>query len=101
MRRRPGVEKSSRLASGLTVSRFVRALVLAAMTVFLAAAVTDRPLYLDPGQPIEKRVEDLLGRMTLKEKVGQMNMPCVYLNQLGQNPAKSGKRAGSSPWARW
>ena len=32
---------------------------------------------------IEKRVEDLLGRMTLEEKIGQMNMPCVYESALG------------------
>jgi len=31
------------------------------------------PIYLDPSQPIEKRVNDLLKRMTLEEKVGQMN----------------------------
>jgi len=30
------------------------------------------PLYLDPQQPIEARVEDLLARMTLAEKIGQM-----------------------------
>ncbi|HUU28693.1 MAG TPA: glycoside hydrolase family 3 N-terminal domain-containing protein [archaeon] len=36
-----------------------------------------RPAYLDPAQPLEKRVEDLLGRMTLAEKIGQMNMPTV------------------------
>lgn len=29
-------------------------------------------LYLDPSQPPEKRVEDLLSRMTLEEKIGQM-----------------------------
>jgi beta-glucosidase len=44
-----------------------------------------RPLYRDATQPIEKRVEDLLGRMTLEEKVGQMNMPCVYEQALGRN----------------
>ena len=48
-----------------------------------------KPLYLDSGQSIEKRVEDLLGRMTLKEKVGQMNMPCVYIDKMGKDlPAK-------------
>ena len=31
--------------------------------------------YLDPKQPIEKRVEDLLSRMTLEEKLGQLNSP--------------------------
>jgi beta-glucosidase len=30
------------------------------------------PLYKDASQPIERRVEDLLGRMTLEEKVAQM-----------------------------
>src|SRR5512146_2972794 len=29
-------------------------------------------IYTDPSQPIEKRVEDLLARMTLDEKIGQM-----------------------------
>ena len=34
-----------------------------------------KPVYLDPKKPIEKRVRDLIGRMTLDEKVGQM---CQY-----------------------
>lgn len=44
----------------------------------------DKPLYQDPGRPLDKRVEDLLGRMTLEEKIGQMNMPCVYEDALGK-----------------
>jgi len=48
------------------------------------------PLYLDPSQPVEKRIDDLMSRMTLKEKVGQLNMPCVYVHELGNNiPAKT------------
>jgi beta-glucosidase len=35
----------------------------------------ERPAYLDPSQPVERRVDDLLSRMTLEEKVGQM---CQY-----------------------
>jgi beta-glucosidase len=31
------------------------------------------PLYLDTNQPIERRVEDLLGRMTLEEKLSQVH----------------------------
>src|SRR5216117_952475 len=31
-----------------------------------------RAPYLDPTLPVERRVEDLLARMTLEEKVGQM-----------------------------
>lgn len=34
------------------------------------------PLYLDPKAKIEERVDDLLSRMTLKEKVAQM---CQYV----------------------
>ncbi len=41
--------------------------------------------YLDASRPPEQRIEDLLGRMTLEEKVGQLNMPCVYVNQLGRD----------------
>ena len=48
------------------------------------------PLYRDASQPIEKRIDDLLGRMTLEEKIGQMNMPCVYESALGHTiPEKS------------
>ena len=34
---------------------------------------TGTATYRDPSQPLEARVEDLLGRMTLREKVGQLN----------------------------
>jgi len=43
------------------------------------------PIYLDPQQPIEVRVNDLMSRMTLKEKDGQLNLPCVYVDQLGKS----------------
>lgn len=32
--------------------------------------------------PIETRVKDLLSRMTLDEKLGQLNMPCGYRDEL-------------------
>jgi beta-glucosidase len=32
-------------------------------------------------------VEEILARMTLEEKVGQMNMPCVYEGRLGEDLA--------------
>ena len=46
-----------------------------------------KSVYLDPKQPLEKRVQDLLSKMTLEEKVGQMNMPCVYTSEWGNSPA--------------
>jgi beta-glucosidase len=65
-----------------------RSLVLPVVLLIAAglvrAAEPVRPTYRDPAQPIEKRIEDLLGRMTLEEKVGQMNMPCVYEEALGK-----------------
>jgi beta-glucosidase len=39
--------------------------------------------YQNPALPVGKRVGDLLSRMTLEEKIGQLNMPCVYHDQLG------------------
>ncbi|MGA8593850.1 MAG: glycoside hydrolase family 3 C-terminal domain-containing protein, partial [Bryobacteraceae bacterium] len=47
------------------------------------------PPYLDRNQPIAVRVDDLMSRMTLKEKVGQLNLPCVYVHELGRDiPSK-------------
>ncbi|HTZ60667.1 MAG TPA: glycoside hydrolase family 3 C-terminal domain-containing protein [Acidobacteriaceae bacterium] len=40
--------------------------------------------YLDSRLPIELRVNDLIGRMTLKEKIGQLNLPCGYVEALGK-----------------
>jgi len=45
------------------------------------------PSYLDPKRPVEERIDDLMGRMTLKEKVGQLNLPCVYVGELGTDIA--------------
>ena len=39
---------------------------------------SDRPRYLDPGSAVEERVDDLLGRMTLEEKVAQLGSRWVF-----------------------
>ena len=57
--------------------------VLAFLVHGTAHAQSSTPIYLDPQQPVERRVDDLMSRMTLKEKVGQLNLPCVYVDQLG------------------
>jgi beta-glucosidase len=53
--------------------------ILAAVVILVAAAVVDTgtasaadPIYKDPSQPVAARVADLLGRMSLDEKIGQM-----------------------------
>lgn len=43
------------------------------------------PVYKNPLYSVEKRIDDLISRMTLEEKIGQMNMPCVYERGLGNN----------------
>jgi beta-glucosidase len=72
------------------VSRNVIAQValIALFTASAAAAQSHAPgaktLYLDPAQPIEVRVDDLMQRMTLKEEIGQLNLPCGYVDDLGK-----------------
>ena len=44
----------------------------ATATIEPTAAVDPNALYLDPSQPVAARVEDLVSRMTLAEKIGQM-----------------------------
>jgi beta-glucosidase len=34
--------------------------------------MADTPIYRDRTQPVEKRVNDVVGRMTIEEQVGQM-----------------------------
>ena len=42
-------------------------------TILCSCSQSDKVLYRDASAPVEKRVEDLLSRMTLEEKIGQMN----------------------------
>jgi beta-glucosidase len=44
---------------------------------------TETPVYKNPLFPTEQRISDLLSRMTLEEKVGQMNIPTCYSSELG------------------
>lgn len=48
-------------------------------------------VYLDPTQPVERRVADLLSRMTLAEKIAQMGSRWVY--ELFENMAFSEQKA--------
>lgn len=47
------------------------------------APATELPAYLNPDLPVEARVEDLLGRMTLEEKVGQTLYTAPAIERLG------------------
>jgi beta-glucosidase len=41
-----------------------------------------QPIYLNPSEPIEKRVQDLISKMTLEEKVNQMNHKSPAISHL-------------------
>jgi beta-glucosidase len=58
---------------------------LSSVFTLFAQSFSDLPVYLDPKRTIDERVDDLMSRMTLKEKVGQLNLPCVYVDQLGKS----------------
>src|SRR5262245_56811322 len=65
------------------LTRRLLACVVAALllTNTVALATTARPAYLDPSLPIDRRVDDLMSRMTLEEKVGQLNQ-LFYFTQF-------------------
>ncbi len=70
-------------------------LIMASILVFIGfpavsqtgEAAAGAAVYRNPAVPVMLRVEDLLSRMTLEEKIGQMNMPCVYEAALGDDIA--------------
>ena len=73
----------------LSMSKRVLSLILVCCPAVFSGA--QQPIYLDSSKSIRQRVDDLLSRMTLEEKIGQMNMPCSYLNALGRtHEAKRG-----------
>jgi beta-glucosidase len=64
------------------VSLFVIAFGLAAPQIG-ASGQTSSPPYKNPSQPIEKRVADLISRMTLEEKISQMMNAAAAIERLG------------------
>ena len=56
----------------VTKSRLVSFTLLLCCTAGIAQTAS-RPPYLDPSRPIEERVSDLVGRLTLEEKAAQLN----------------------------
>ena len=61
---------------------------IAVLTVLIAAipgagVAQDRPDFLNPDLPVDQRVDDLVGRMTLEEKVSQMNDRAPAIDRLG------------------
>lgn len=60
------------------------------MSIGICLPQQQSQIYKDPQYSVKQRVDDLLSKMTLEEKIGQMNMPCVYVNELGRDiPSKT------------
>jgi beta-glucosidase len=55
--------------------------------------MSDPLLYLQEDAPIERRVEDLLGRMTPEEKLGQLNLPAQFDPVSGTTPPRTFEEA--------
>jgi beta-glucosidase len=77
------------LADSRRLSRGVATLTaLTALTATLVAtpaagqAGNERPVYKDSAAPVEQRVQDLLGRMTLEEKIAQITTVWTKKNEL-------------------
>ncbi len=72
------IDRQSRGAAVLT------ALTASLLVAAAAAGQTrgDRPAYKDPATPVEQRVQDLLGRMTMDEKIAQITTVWTKKNQL-------------------
>ncbi len=62
---------------------FLCALGLSWMLAAQTAPPSPKPVYLDPGAPLEQRVDDLVARMTLEEKAAQMQDVAPAIPRLG------------------
>lgn len=64
------------LKNTLTQTNIIKMVVLSAVLMLFLSFKTandDDPIYLDPSKSVEARVADLMSRMTLEDKVYQMN----------------------------
>lgn len=59
----------------------MRILNIVIMALAATAAYAQTPVYLDASKPIEERVEDALGRMTLQEKIGVIHAQSKFCSR--------------------
>ncbi len=64
--------------------RFGTILFLSLFINSVSAAGAETPVYLRTDRPVEERVEDLLSRMTLQEKIGQLNQRSYWYSEEGK-----------------
>lgn len=95
--------KNNKQMKRLLITALLPAFVLA------AGAQTERPAYLDPSAPLEERVQDALGRMTVHEKVQILHaqskftsagVPRLGIRQLNMADGPHGVRE-ELEWNSW
>src|SRR5580658_10000422 len=73
------IRKNMKLISKMTHHAFSAVVLLSVMIAgYGAAHAQGQPLYLDDSQPVENRVDDLLPRLTLAEKVSLVHADSVF-----------------------
>ena len=72
----------------------VAAALFLANTVTLTTRATASPAYLNPSLPIDKRVDDLMSRMTEDEKIGQLNQLFYFAQFMKPDMIEPGLREG-------
>src|SRR6185295_7990688 len=80
----------------MTLARRLLACVATALllTNTVALATRAQPAYLDPSVPIDRRVDDLMSRMTLEEKIGQVNQLFYFKQFMQPGMVEPGIREG-------
>jgi hypothetical protein len=61
------------MGGGCRVNLLITLLLMCACIATATVAGAEYAKYRDPKQPLSRRISDLLGRMTLAEKIGQMS----------------------------
>src|ERR1044072_3221305 len=64
------------------------------LTNIVAFGTRDRTTYFDSSLPIEKRVDDLMSRMTEDEKIGQLNQLFYFTQFMKPEMIEPGLREG-------
>jgi beta-glucosidase len=67
----------------MTTTRLTLGCLLLALLMTGPVLAQVRPLYLDPAQPIETRVADLVGRLEVKEKIDLLSSTAPAVERLG------------------
>lgn len=74
--------------------KYKKLLIVASLLLMNISAVAE-PIYKDANAPVEARVDDLLSRMTLDEKIGQLHQRSFYGGEEAMNMWKGQVAAGS------